>query len=85
MARERRLPSARSSASTSSKQAKDATETGEQQEKRSMDKDDISHTVVSSAGEETLKHDEHQQRFSSEAKDTRTFHQLVHDYGDDSK
>lgn len=50
-----------------------------------MEKDDTSHAAASSVGDETNKHDEHQQSSFPEVVDTRTFSQLVQDYGDDSK
>lgn len=85
MARERRLPSARSGAADSNKQAKNATETHDHAENLAIEKDDTSHAAALSAGDETNKLDGHQPNSSSEVEDTRTFQQLVHDYGDDSK
>jgi hypothetical protein len=85
MARERRLPSARSSATPNNKQAKVAAETQDHAEKPAIERDDTSHTATPSVGNETQKHDDQQQSSSSEVEDTRTFQQLVHDYGDDSK
>jgi hypothetical protein len=85
MARERRLPSARSSVAGSNKQAKGVAETHDDNEKPAVEKDETSHAAASSAGDEVNKHDEPKQSSSSELEDTRTFQQLVHDYGDDSK
>ncbi|KAM0705053.1 hypothetical protein Q7P35_007840 [Cladosporium inversicolor] len=48
-----------------------------------MEKDDTSHAAASPVGDETNKHDEHQQSSFPEVVDTRTFSQLVQDYGDD--
>jgi hypothetical protein len=85
MARERRLPSARSGAAGSNKQAKNATETHDHAVNLAIEKDDTFHAAASSASDETKKQDDHQQNSLAEVEDTRTFQQLVHDYGDDSK
>lgn len=85
MARERRLPSARSSETAKSKQANNAVENHYHDEKPAIEKGDISHTVAPSTGDETQKRDELQQDVSTEVEDTRTSQQLVKDYGDDSK
>jgi len=96
MARERRLPSNRSSAFARKRQAKAPaeTQTRDHDDKPAIEKsmNDVSRTAASSArGDETNKHDEHddrepQQNSSAEVlQDTRTFQQLVHDYGNDSK
>jgi hypothetical protein len=85
MARERRLPSARSSATANNKQAKGVADTQESMEKPATEKDDTSHEAASSVGDETKKQDDHQQNSLAEVEDNRTFQQLVHDYGDDSK
>ena len=70
----------------SNKQAKAATEIQDHKAQPSIEKDDTAHTAASSAGgDETQKHDELERSPSSEVEDTRTFQQLVHDYGDDSK
>jgi cell fate (sporulation/competence/biofilm development) regulator YlbF (YheA/YmcA/DUF963 family) len=85
MARERRPASARSSEASNDQQAKDTSETHNRNEKPAVEKDESSHTAVSSTEDDQLKHKEHQQSSSSEATDDRTFQQLVQDYGDDSK
>ena len=85
MARERRPPSARPRNSADKKQEKDAAETRDHDEHPATKKDVNSHATAPSASDEPLKHDENQQSSSSEVTDTRTFQQLVHDYGDDSK
>jgi len=85
MARERRPPSARSSDLAKSKQAKGAADTPDHKDQPLIEKDDTSHAAASSAGDETDKHDELRQSSSLEVEDTRTFQQLVKDYGDDSK
>ena len=85
MARERRPPSARSSDMARSTQAKDAAETHDDKEQPAIEKDSSSHAAVPTADDDTNKHDEFQQSSSSEVQDTRTFQQLVKDYGDDSK
>lgn len=85
MARERRLPSARSSEPAKSKEANNAVESHDHDEKSAIEKSDISHTDALSTGDETQKRDELQQDVSTEVEDTRTSQQLVKDYGNDSK
>ena len=92
MARERRLPSIRSSDFASKKQAKAPAETRDHDDKPAIEKNDVSRTAASSTrGDGTNKHDEHDDREpyqSSSAEvlqETRTFQQLVQDYGNDSK
>jgi len=85
MARERRPPSARSSIATNSKQAKDAAETPDHSEKPVIEKDHPFQTAASPAGDNVDINDENRQSSSLEVEDTRTFQQLVKDYGDDSK
>lgn len=85
MARERRLPSARSSDTSSNKKGKGPAESQDHKDQPAAEKDDTSHAAASSVGDGMNKHDEHEQNFSSEVADTRAFSQLVQDYGDDSK
>lgn len=85
MARERRPPSARSRDAAGKTQEKNAAETHNHNEHPATQKDVNSYAAASSASDGSLKHDENQQSSSSEVTDTRTFQQLVHDYGDDSK
>lgn len=85
MARERRLPSARSSDTSSNKKGKCPAETQDHKDQPAIEDDETARTAASSAGDKTNKHDEYQQSSFPEVTDTRTFQQLVHDYGDDSK
>ena len=84
MARERKLPSTGSSSkSTDKKQANKATDAHNHAEKPITENDDKDcHTDATSPSSEATKHE---QTFTTEPKDSRTFQQLVQDYGHDSE
>ena len=80
MARERKLPSTRSTKATGKRQAKNTAQINEHKKRPATESDNDIDTAATSVDEELPK----QEQSSSEPKDERTFAQLVKDYGDDS-
>ena len=82
MVRQRKLPSAGSSNAAAQKQGSDAAETHDHNDQPATKRDDSPPKPATSTGDKTH---QHQELSPSESEDTRTFQQLVQDYGDDSK